>query len=80
MPLKLFPATYANPDIESLKSLYKLLLNMFVPHASEIWTKSCGPNYTKFWALTKNRVFKTICDKANFEDICAAEQFLMLNY
>ena len=23
---------------------------MFVPHASEIWTKSYGPSYTKFWA------------------------------
>ena len=24
---------------------------MFVPYASEIWTKSYGPNYTKFWAF-----------------------------
>ena len=24
---------------------------MFVLHASEIWTKPYGPNYTKFWAF-----------------------------
>ena len=24
---------------------------MFVAHASEIWTKSHGPNYTKFWTF-----------------------------
>ena len=24
---------------------------MFVPYASEIWTKSYGPNNTKFWAF-----------------------------
>ena len=28
---------------------------MFVPHASEILTKSYGPNYTKFWAFNKKR-------------------------
>ena len=34
---------------------------MFVPHASEIWTKSYGQNYTKFWAFwQKNWVFLTI--------------------
>ena len=38
---------------------------MFVPHASEIWTKSNGPNYTKFWAFwQKSKFFKTIFDKA----------------
>ena len=31
---------------------------MFVPHASEIWTKSYGPKYTKFGAfLQKKQVF-----------------------
>ena len=31
---------------------------MFVPYASEIWTKSYGSNYTKFWAFwQKGRVF-----------------------
>ena len=31
---------------------------MFVPYASEIWTKSYGPNYVKFWAFwQKNRIF-----------------------
>ena len=28
---------------------------MFVPHASKIWTKSYGPNCTKFWALKKKK-------------------------
>ena len=28
---------------------------MFVPHASEIWTKSYGPNYTKFWGFWKKK-------------------------
>ena len=33
---------------------------MFAPYASEIWTKSYGPNYTKFWAfLTKKEKQKT---------------------
>ena len=33
---------------------------MFVTHGSEIWTKSLGPNYTKFWAFwqKENRVFE----------------------
>ena len=31
---------------------------MFVPYASEIWTKSYGPNYLEILSfLTKNRVF-----------------------
>ena len=47
---------------------------MFVPYASEIWTKSIGPNYKKLWAFwqekkkTKQnktkRVLKNIFDKA----------------
>ena len=32
-------------------------LKMFVPYASEIWTKSYGPNYTKFWAFWQKTVF-----------------------
>ena len=28
---------------------------MFVPHANEIWTKSYGPNYTKFWAFWQKK-------------------------
>ena len=28
---------------------------MFVPYASEIWTKSYGPNYTKFWAFREKK-------------------------
>ena len=56
--LKFFPTTVANADIESLKSLHTFLKKMFVLRASEIWTKSYGPNYTKFWAFwQKNRVF-----------------------
>ena len=51
---------------------------MFIPHASEIWTKSYGPNYTKFWAFCqKTGVFKTILKwqsvEAILEDISVAE-------
>ena len=28
---------------------------MFVPHASEIWTKSYGPNNTKFWTFWQKK-------------------------
>ena len=28
---------------------------MFVPYASEIWTKSYGPNYKKFWAFREKK-------------------------
>ena len=28
---------------------------MFLPYASEIWTKSYGPNYTKYWAFDKKK-------------------------
>ena len=52
MLLKLFPATVANTDIGSLKSLP---LKMIVLHASEIWTKLYGPNYTKFWAFWQKK-------------------------
>ena len=30
---------------------------MFVPHASEIWTKSYDPNYTKIWAFWQKTGF-----------------------
>ena len=30
---------------------------MFAPYASEIWTKSYGPNYTKFWAFLQKADF-----------------------
>ena len=64
LPLKRFRATVTNTDLGSLKSLHTFVKKMFVPYASEIWTKSYGPNYTKFWAfLIKNRVFITIFDK-----------------
>ena len=29
---------------------------MFVPPVSEIWTKTYGPIYTKFWAFLQNKV------------------------
>ena len=48
MPLKLFRATVANADIGSLKS-FQTFLKMLLPYASEIRTKSYGPNYTKFF-------------------------------
>ena len=36
---------------------------MFLLHASEIWTKSYGPNYTKYWAFwQKTCFFITIID------------------
>ena len=50
---------------------------MFVPHASEIWTKSYGPNYTKFWAFWqktgffKNHFWQSI--DAILEDVSLAE-------
>ena len=53
---------------------------MFVPHGSEIWTKSYGRNYTKFWAFwKKNRFFKIIFWKsadAILEDVSVAETIL----
>ena len=30
---------------------------MFVPYASDFWTKSYGPKYTKFWAFCQKSVF-----------------------
>ena len=32
-------------------------LKMFTPFASEIWTESYGPNYTKFWAFRQKTGF-----------------------
>ena len=50
---------------------------MFVPHASKIWTKSYGPNYTKILnSLTKNGLFKTIIWQSVgtiLEDVSVAE-------
>ena len=51
---------------------------MFVPHASEIWTKSYGRNYTNFF--DKIRVFKTYLKHiwqsadANLEDVPVLKQ------
>ena len=49
---------------------------MFVPYASEIWTKSYGPNYTKFGGLWQkmgfyNNFWQRI--DAILEDISVAE-------
>ena len=38
-------------DIRGLKSIHTFLSKMFVPHASEMWTKLFGPNYTKVWTV-----------------------------
>ena len=57
LPINLFHATVANADIGSLKSLHTFLTQVFVPYASEIWTKSYGPNYTKFWVFDKKLGF-----------------------
>ena len=47
---------------------------MFVPHASEIWTKSYGLNHTQFWTfwqkkggLCKNHFWQSV--DAIFEDL-----------
>ena len=77
MPLQLFRATVANPDIGSLKSLHTFLKKMFVPYASEVRTKSYGPNYTEVWAFwkKKKRVFITILTKSDaiWEDVSVSE-------
>ena len=49
---------------------------MFVPHASEIWTKSYGPNYTKFELFDKKMGFlKPFLTKrgAILQDVSVAE-------
>ena len=48
--VKLFPATVANADIVSLKSLHTLF-DKYLDHMLWIWTKLYGPNYTKYWAF-----------------------------
>ena len=53
---------------------------MFVPHASEIWTKSYGPNYTKFWACwqKKNSFFNHFWQSVDaiLEDVSVAETII----
>ena len=39
---------------------------MFVPYASEIWTKLYGPNYTKFWDFWKKKKTKQNKKKQGF--------------
>ena len=49
---------------------------MFVPHASEIWTKSFGPNYTNFELFDKKPVFLNHFGQsvdAILEDVLVAE-------
>ena len=51
---------------------------MFVPYSSEIWTKSYGQNYTKFWVFSNKKIafFKTTFDKsadAILEDVFVAD-------
>ena len=62
--LKLFPATVANADIGSLKSLHTFLKMLY--HILMKFEPNCNiPNYTKVLSfLIKNRFFKTIFDKA----------------
>ena len=43
---------------------------MFVLNASEIWTKSYGPNCTKYWAFWQKIVFVL---NAILEDVSVAE-------
>ena len=58
LPSELFRVTVANADIGSIKSLHTLIWKLFVPHANKIWTKSYGPNYTKFWAFWQKKKTK----------------------
>ena len=61
-------------EVESLSSY---TFKMFVPRASEIWTKSYGPNYTKFWAFWQtagffeNHFWQSV--DAILEDVSVAE-------
>ena len=51
---------------------------MFLPYANEIWTKSYGPNYVKFWAFWQNRFFYNHFWQrvgAILEDVSEAELF-----
>ena len=74
LPLQFFHATVANDDIESFKSFNTFLKKLFVPYASEIWTKSYGPTYSKFWALWQNIFFITIFDKDTIlEDVSVTQ-------
>ena len=41
-------------DLTILGSLLHYLISIR-PHAGEIWTKSYGPNYTKFWSLWQKK-------------------------
>ena len=37
-------------------SIHFWLFEVFRPHAGEIWTKSCAPNYKQFWILWQKMV------------------------
>ena len=67
LPLKLIRATVVNADIGSLRSLHTFLIFFFFffTHTSEIWTKSYGPNYTKFWAFRQKK--KSLMQIINFK-------------
>ena len=67
-----------NADIRSLKSLHTFPGNLFVPYASENWTKSYGLNCMKFWGfwMKKTRFFyKHFWQRVDavLEDVSAAE-------
>ena len=51
---RVFYVTIADADIESLHSLHTLF-DKYLDHM-EIWTKSYGPNYTKFCAFSQKMV------------------------
>ena len=55
-----------------------IIWKVFGPHAGEIWTKSYGPNYTKFWAFWQkkkkkmsNHFWQSV--DAIFEDVFVSE-------
>ena len=65
-----FYVTIADADIGNLKSLHTL----FEPHAGKIWTKSYGPNYTKFgafWQKMVNNFWQSV--DAILEDVSVTE-------
>ena len=69
LPFKLFPATVANADIESLKSLHTLF-DKYLDHMLVKFEQNCMIQTTRNFELfdkkkkKKNGIIKTIFDKA----------------
>ena len=52
-----------------------IIWKVFWPHAGEIWTKSYGPNYTKFWDFWQKwlTIFDKVTVDAILEDVSVTE-------